>query len=146
MLLSSTPENDIAYRLRLWRKDVLKMTQERFAEATGVHLSAIRKYEGRHSVPSGESLFASAGTGVDLHWLVTGEGDMRAPANASDGAAKTEADAELVHRLMAIEGLLSGIQGDKRSAVLKEIFSRVQEAKRVADLELLVGKLARKRA
>jgi hypothetical protein len=47
---------------------------------------------------------------------------------------------------MAIEGLLSGIQGDKRSAVLKEIFSRVQEAKRVADLELLVGKLARKRA
>ena len=49
-------------------------------------------------------------------------------------------------RLMAIEGLLSGIQDDKRSAVLEEIFSRVQEAKRVADLELLVGKLARKRA
>jgi hypothetical protein len=47
---------------------------------------------------------------------------------------------------MAIEGLLNGIQDDKRSAVLEEIFSRVQEAKRVADLELLVGKLARKRA
>jgi len=70
MLLNSTPENDIADRLRLWRKDVLEMTQVRFAEATGVHLSAIRKYEGRHSVPSGESLLAIASTGVDLHWLL----------------------------------------------------------------------------
>jgi transcriptional regulator with XRE-family HTH domain len=147
MLLNSTPENDIAARLRLWRKDVLEMTQVRFAEATGVHLSAIRKYEGRHSVPSGESLLAIAGTGVDLHWLLTGKGDMRAPSNKAIATfARTEADAELVRRLMAIEGLLNGIQDDKRSAVLEEIFSRVQEAKRVADLELLVGKLARKRA
>ena len=46
---------------------------------------------------------------------------------------------------MAIEGLLSGIQDDKRSAVLDEIFTRVQEAKRVADLENIVGKLKRKR-
>ena len=146
MLLNSTPENDIADRLRLWRKDVLEMTQVRFAKATGVHLSAIRKYEGRHSVPSGETLLAIASTGVDLHWLLTGKGDMRAPSNNGDSDAKTEADAELVRRLMAIEGLLSGIQDDKRSAVLEEIFSRVQEAKRVDDLELLVGKLARKRA
>ena len=145
MLLNSTPENDIADRLRLWRKDVLEMTQVRFAEATGVHLSAIRKYEGRHSVPSGESLLAIAGTGVDLHWLLTGEGDMRAPATTSDDAAKTKVDAELVRRLMAIEGLLNGIQDDKRSAVLEEIFTRVQEAKRVADLEDFVGKLKRKR-
>ena len=146
MLLYSTPENDLAARLRLWRKDVLEMTQVRFAEATGVHLSAIRKYEGRHSVPSGESLLAIAGTGVDLHWLLTGEGDMRAPPNRSGNSPKTKADTDIVRRLMAIEGLLSGIQDDKRSAVLEEIFSRVQEAKRVADLEVLVGKLARKRA
>ena len=146
MLLNSTPENDIADRLRLWRKDVLEMTQVRFAEATGVHLSAIRKYEGRHSVPSGESLLAIAGTGVDLHWLLTGKGDMRAPTNSAGNSSKTQADPDVVRRLMAIEGLLNGIQGDKRSAVLEEIFSRVQEAKRVADLELLVGKLARKRA
>ena len=130
MLLNSTPENDIADRLRLWRKDVLEMTQVRFAEATGVHLSAIRKYEGRHSVPSGESLLAIAGTGVDLHWLLTGEGDMRAPANASDGTPKTEADAKLAHCLMAIEGLLSDIRDDKRSAVLEEIFSIVKETER----------------
>jgi len=71
---------------------------------------------------------------------------MRAPSNNGDSDAKTEADAELVRRLMAIEGLLNGIQDDKRSAVLEEIFSRVQEAKRVADLEYLVSKIKRKRA
>jgi transcriptional regulator with XRE-family HTH domain len=130
MLLNSTPENAIVYRLRAWRKDVLKMSQVRFAEVTGVHLSAIRKYEGRHSLPSRESLLAFAGTGVNLHWLLTGEGDMRAPANASDGTPKTEADAKLAHCLMVIEGLLSGIQADKRSAVLEEIFSIVKETER----------------
>ena len=130
MLLNSTPENDIAYRLRAWRKDVLKMSQVRFAEVTGVHLSAIRKYEGRHSLPSRESLLAFAGTGVNLHWLLTGEGDMRAPANASDRALKTEADAELVHRLMVIEGLLTDIQADKRSAVLEETISIAKKAVR----------------
>jgi transcriptional regulator with XRE-family HTH domain len=39
MLLDSTPENDIAERLRLWRKTALELTQKEFAEATGVHLS-----------------------------------------------------------------------------------------------------------
>jgi hypothetical protein len=70
---------------------------------------------------------------------------MRAPTSSDDDQAKTEADAELVRRLKAIEGLLNGLQDEKRSAVLEEIFSRVHEAKRVADLEDLVGKLHRKR-
>ena len=146
MLLKTTPEDDIADRLKLWRKSVMEMTQEQFAEATGVHLSAIRKYEKRHSVPSSESLLSIARTGVDLHWLLTGKGDMRAPTSSDDDEAKTEADAEMVSRLKAIEGLLNGLQGEKRSAVLEEIFSRVHEAKRVADLEELLGKYQRKRA
>jgi transcriptional regulator with XRE-family HTH domain len=144
MLLKSPPEDGIAARLKLWRKNVMEMTQEQFAEATGVHLSAIRKYENCHSVPSSESLLAIAGTGVDLHWLLTGKGDMRAPSASPDPQATTKADAELVRRLKAIEGLLSSIQDEKRSAVLDEIFYRVQEAKRVADLEDLVKVLKRK--
>ena len=115
MLLDSTPENDIAERLRLWRKTALELTQKEFAEATGVHLSAIRKYENRNSVPSSESLLAIASTGVDLHGL------------------------------MAIEELLHGIPDHKRSAVLDEIVSRVREVKRVAELETLVAKLQQER-
>ena len=74
VILDSTPENGIAERLRLWRKTALELTQKEFAKATGVHLSAIRKYENRNSMPSSESLLAIASTGVDLHWLLTGEG------------------------------------------------------------------------
>ena len=87
--MNPTPEDDIADRLKLWRKSVMEMTQEQFAETTGVHLSAIRKYENRHSVPSSESLLAIASTGVDLHWLLTGKGDMRAPTSSDDEARLT---------------------------------------------------------
>ena len=145
MLLDSTPENDIAERLRLWRKTALELTQKEFAEATGVHLSAIRKYENRNSVPSSESLLAIASTGIDLHWLLTGEGDMRALAKRLGSAANTEGVADLVHGLMAIEELLHGIPDHKRSAVLDEIVSRVREVKRVAELETLVAKLQQER-
>lgn len=145
MLLDSTPENDIAERLRLWRKTALELTQKEFAEATGVHLSAIRKYENRNSVPSSESLLAIAGTGVDLHWLLTGEGDMRALAKRLRSATSTECAADLVHGLMTIEELLHGMPDQKRSAVLDEIVSRVREVKRVAELEILVAKLPRER-
>ena len=143
--MDSTPENDIAERLRLWRKTALELTQKEFAEATGVHLSAIRKYENRNSVPSSESLLAIASTGVDLHWLLTGEGDMRALAKRLGSAANTEGVADLVHGLMAIEELLHGIPDHKRSAVLDEIVSRLRELKRVAELETLVAKLQQER-
>jgi hypothetical protein len=91
-------------------------------------------------------LLSIASTGVDLHWLLTGKGDMRAPTSSDDDEAKTESDAEMVSRLRAIEGLLNGLEDEKRSAVMKEIFSRVHEAKRVADLEALLGEYQRKRA
>lgn len=120
------------------------MTQEQFAETTGIHLSAIRKYESGSSLPSGESLLAIAGTGINLHWLLTGEGDMRAHPEAGGQPPQESPATEFAQRLTAIEGLLSGLDPDKRQAVLNEIFSRVQEAKRVADLEEVVRGLERK--
>ncbi|HNA45597.1 MAG: helix-turn-helix domain-containing protein [Dechloromonas agitata] len=142
--MSQEPDNEIGDRLRHWRKRVLGMTQEQFAQATGIHLSAIRKYESRSSLPSGESLLAIAGTGINLHWLLTNEGGMRAPPEAGAQPTQVSPTAELAQRLTAIEGLLGGLDMDKRQAVLNEIFSRVQEAKRVADLEEVVRGLERK--
>jgi transcriptional regulator with XRE-family HTH domain len=141
MPLNSTPEIGIAERLRVWRKSTLAMTQQELAEATGVHVSAIRKYENGHCVPGYESLLAIASTGVNLHWLLTGEGEMHAKVNRLGSAAKTEADAQLVRVLIAIEQLLHCMPDHKRSAVLDEIVSRVQEVKRINDLEILAAKL-----
>lgn len=142
--MSQEPDSEIGDRLRHWRKRVLGMTQQQFAQATGIHLSAIRKYESRSSLPSGESLLAIAGTGINLHWLLTGEGDSRAPVEGSVPPSQVSTAANLAQRLTAIEGLLSGLDPDKRHAVLNEIFSRVSEAKRVADLEEVVRGLERK--
>lgn len=137
------PKTDIADRLRYWRKDVLSLTQEQFAETTGIHLSAVRKYENRNSKPSEESLLAIARTGVNLHWLLTGDGEAQV-SSVSEDSPQWGSDPELVRRLTKIAGLLNDIQDEKRSTVLDEIFYRVQEAKRVADLEDLVKVLKRK--
>lgn len=112
------------------------MTQEQFSAATGVHLSAIRKYEGRISFPNSESLLGIARTGINIHWLLTGEGDMRAAASGEITPLGT--DPKVVRRLKAIADILADLDESKRAAVLKEIFSRVQETKRVADLESLL--------
>lgn len=37
----------------------------------------IRKWEGETSLPGGDALQRIGGTGVNLHWLLTGEGSMR---------------------------------------------------------------------
>lgn len=125
----------IAGRLRAWRKH-LGLTQEEFSKRTGLHIGVVRKYENGVNVPGGEALIAIAQTGVNLNWLLLGHGDMSA------GETSAGDDAYL-RRIEAVRGLLDGLEESRRNAVLQEIFSRVQEAKRVADLEELVREMAR---
>lgn len=127
----------IGERLKLWRKH-LGLNQEEFAALTGLHIGVIRKYENRINVPGGEALVAIGGTGVNLNWLLLGQGEMCAA-----GTPLEHADAYL-RRVEAVKGLLDGLEEDRRGSVLEEIFSRVQEAKRVADLEELVRVMAKK--
>lgn len=142
---TESESEDIAYRLRYWRDKVLQLKQEQFAEATGLHLGVIRKYENRKSIPGGMSLLAIAKTGVNLHWLLTGQGEMRSEAKETELGIHYPGGVPVSkQRLSAIEGLLEGIDEDKRAAVLEEIFSRVQEAKRVSDLEEVVKEMVRK--
>ena len=112
----------------------MEMTQEQFSSATGVHLSAIRKYENRLSVPSSESLLAISQTGVNIHWLLTGDGEMVAATSKAD-QTPWGTDADLVRRITPIARMLGDMEDAQRSAILKEFFSRVQDAKRLAELE-----------
>lgn len=52
----------------------LGLTQKGFADATGVPLSTLKKYEGSHTVPGYEALRGIAKTGINVHWLLTSEG------------------------------------------------------------------------
>ena len=56
MLLKSTPEDDIADRLKLWRKSVMEMTQEQFAEALGISVHTLRNWEQDRVKPDGPGL------------------------------------------------------------------------------------------
>lgn len=128
----------VAQRLREWRRH-LDLTQMELAARLNIDIGVLRKYENGINVPGGRVLTSLGETGVNLNWLLTGVGQM----------GETQSDVwsdnpNLSRRLGAIAGLLDGMKEEKRSAVLDEIFSRVQEAKRVTDLEDLVSELSKK--
>lgn len=134
----------VAQRLREWRKK-LALTQMALAERLNIDIGVLRKYENGINVPGGRVLASLGETGVNLNWLLTGDGQMDA-TQIPKADFQWSDNPELARRLAAIAGLLDGIDEEKRSAVLDEIFSRVQEAKRVADLEDLVTAMTKKLA
>ena len=63
-------------RLKTVRK-YLKMNQQEMGDALKVNASAISQMENNHIKPSLDTLIQLTKTfDVDLHWLLTGKGDM----------------------------------------------------------------------
>lgn len=118
------------------------MIQEDFSQATGLHIGVVRKYENDVNIPGGEALVSIGKTGVNLHWLLMGDGEM--PADGRSDGTSAPPETMLSPRLKEVEGLLARMDENRRAAVLEDVFSRVQEAKRVADLERIVRELSRK--
>lgn len=64
-------------RLKLLREKNLNLTQGKFADSLGVPLTTISKYERGEVKPASEFLIKlSKIYGVNLNWLLTGEGTM----------------------------------------------------------------------
>lgn len=64
---------DIANRLKAARKKT-GYTQKQMGEAIGSSLSAWQDYEAGKSIPGGNALAGLSRLGVDINWLLTGEG------------------------------------------------------------------------
>jgi len=102
----------------------------------------LRKYENDVNIPGGDALVSIGMTGVNLHWLLMGEGEMEVASNGDDPSVPPQT---MLHsRLKEAQRLLEGMDEDRRVTVLEDIFARVKEAKRVADLERIVRELSRK--
>jgi len=146
-------ENGLGMRLRAWRK-YLGLTQQEFADSVGFNIGVVRKYESGINTPGGDALISICKTGVNAQWLLMGVGEMLASQQVFDAANTPMADndeqpivavdSSYAKRLFALRGLLDGIEPDKRAKVMDELFYRVQEAKRVSDLENIIQEMRAK--
>jgi len=146
-------KNCLYSRLCVWRK-YLGLTQQKFADMVGLNISVLRKYESGTNTPGGDALIAICKTGVNAQWLLMGIGEMVASQQVFDAANTpmadndeqpiVEVDSSYAKRLFALRGLLDGIEPDKRAKVMDELFYRVQEAKRVSELEKIIQEMRAK--
>jgi transcriptional regulator with XRE-family HTH domain len=159
-------ENSIGHRIRAWRH-ALGLTQAAFSERIGVHIGVLKKYEQGLNIPGGEALAAIAKTGVNMNWLLTGEGEMRqetkrletAPMSRkaqSDGLyeaicpamplfAEDSAAALYVRQPRRWQSLIALVEaiddGARREALINEFFSRAQDAAELADMRRQLAEL-----
>jgi transcriptional regulator with XRE-family HTH domain len=139
---------DVKDRIREWRQ-ALGLTQAAFSEQTGVPLRTIKGYESGERSPGMDALASIAKTGVNLNWLLTGEGSMRSDeerAATPDVAVATPDVApgmqKYAARLEAIMKLLEDIEDEgEREVLLADFFARAQNAKQIDELKRTVADL-----
>lgn len=131
---------DIPDRIKAWRQS-LGLTQDQFAQHSGISKTTLVGYEVGQRKPGSEALAALARTGVNVNWLLTGEGEMRtAPALAEPAqAAYLAPDHPQAERWRKLIELVDGIEdNERRSALLTEWFSRAQDASELMQIRRLL--------
>lgn len=110
-------------RLKLLRRK-MRLNQADMATRMGVSLRAYQTYENNESKPKAEDIARLAGDGIDLNWLLTGEGEMlrAAPAQGAQPSATQPLDEALN---AAIIEALSGLYAEFGMPVSGKAVSRV---------------------
>lgn len=145
---------DIPNRLKAWRQS-LGLTQDQFAQHSGISKTTLVGYEVGQRKPGSEALAALARTGVNVNWLLTGEGPMRqgaperapeAPETASERHDGEPAEHPHARRWAAIVQLVDAIEDpSRREALLSEFYARAQDAAELAALKRTVQALSGQR-
>ena len=91
----------IAERLRVIRAKY-SVSQPEFAAKCGVSIRAYQDYEAGKRLPSAEVMLALTELGIDVDWLLTGEGEM-CPDEAMPSGAVAPIDEVLMGRV--VEGI-----------------------------------------
>jgi len=107
----SATMSEIRERFREWRT-FRRLTQEEMASLIGTHVGMVRKYEGGHAVPGGLVLSMLAKDGLDINWLLTGEGWM-----IHESQKPAEGNDEWRQRMESSE-----TQWDRRTAAEKAVY------------------------
>jgi transcriptional regulator with XRE-family HTH domain len=142
--------SEIADRIRQVRR-ALGLTQEALARRAGIPKRTLVGYENSEREPGAAALAAIAKTGVNMTWLLTGEGEMFNRPGLGQ-AAHESASAESGHVLPSshprarrwdhLIRLVEQIEDDaRRDAVLSELFARAQDAAQIDELQRAVREL-----
>lgn len=147
-------DGELGQRLRAWRQ-ALGLTQAQMAERLGLHIGVLKKYETGQNTPGGEALAAYARTGVNMNWLLTGEGEMF-PRKAPEPQPETSQEQAFAgflppdhphaRRWAALIQLVEEEPDEaRRDAILADLYARAQEAAELAQLRRAVLALTRDR-
>jgi transcriptional regulator with XRE-family HTH domain len=134
-------DSHIGTRLREWRH-ALGLTQSGMADRVGVHIGVLKKYEQGLNVPGGEALAAIARTGVNMTWLLTGEGEMcpgPAPDLSSDQAVVPPE--RFARRWQHLMRLVEEMPPEQADALLDELFARARHEAELVELRQAVAEL-----
>lgn len=105
MVDALSPESDkeaVGRRLREFRKH-LKLSQDAFAATLDVSKRGIQDNESGSNMPSGELLRALHRQGLNLGWLLEGEGEMLSSDRADVGSSSLNRDRRYAGRAIATE-------------------------------------------
>lgn len=129
-------------RIKHWRH-TLGLTQDEFAKLAGMSKATLVGYEVGQRKPGADALAAIARTGVNMTWLLTGEGEML--PRDEPGSALKGVQREHLRRWEAIIALVQSIEDEAaRAAALDELYARAQTAAELAELRRAVAALQKK--
>jgi transcriptional regulator with XRE-family HTH domain len=127
----------LAERIKAWRH-ALGLTQDEFARRAGIPKRTLVGYENAEREPGSAALAAIAKTGVNMTWLLTGEGEMRVQVPVTPDISASP----YARRWEKIMALVEGIEDEEeRSAFLDELFARARQTAELAELRQAVKTL-----
>ena len=133
----------IGERIKLVREQQ-KLSQKAFAEKCGdIPSTTISKYEQGLIKPSAEILSKMGYIGININWLLTGEGEMMRGKGEAEEVVSEAVEALSENRMLEKIVLMLA---DMSEEVQGEVFAHVQKAKHLSDLERRVEELEAERA
>ena len=142
--------SEIAARIKAWRH-ALGLTQDEFSKRTGLPKRTIVGYENNEREPGAAALAAIAKTGVNMTWLLAGEGEMlpakseKTTENQQDSASLDALAGRHARRWSKlIELVESAPSPEEAEAILDELFARARQQAELAELRQAVRELTAK--
>lgn len=123
-------------RIRMIRKELAKLTQEKFAEVLGTTRPAIASYELGKVVPSDTFIqLVCSKFSINQNWLRTGEGDMYRKTT-SERLDEIAEELQLTPNQAKVFHILMGLPSEKREVIANAFFLICQENDRQQSTEL----------